>query len=194
MEEGYVPVRRDPGLQQGRSRGFLHPRNAGADRGDRRHRAAELWHHARRWPTCRSPSSATPGSEPDAAWRKAAEARIEKIRKGDLTVLVKDAAGKPVPGAEVAVRMKKHAFLWGTAVSASAFSNGRMTPENLATLQAGDPQELQLRGDGEREQVAAVGQRGQPPGHHHGDRLAARQRPDRSAATTWCGPPGTTRT
>ena len=71
------------------------------------------------------------GSEPTAAWRKAAEARIEKVRKGDLTVLVKDAAGKPVPGAEVAVRMKKHAFLWGTAVNASAFSNARMTPENL---------------------------------------------------------------
>jgi endo-1,4-beta-xylanase len=71
------------------------------------------------------------GSEPTAAWRKAAEARIEKVRKGDLTVLVKDGAGKPVPGAQVAVRMKKHAFLWGTAVNASAFSNGRMTPENL---------------------------------------------------------------
>jgi endo-1,4-beta-xylanase len=71
------------------------------------------------------------GSEPTAAWRKAAEARIEKVRKGDLTVSVKDGAGKPVSGAQVAVRMKKHAFLWGTAVNASAFSNGRMTPENL---------------------------------------------------------------
>ena len=71
------------------------------------------------------------GSEPTAAWRKAADARIEKLRKGDLTVLVKDAGGKPVPGAQVAVRMKKHAFLWGTAVNASSFSNGRMTPETL---------------------------------------------------------------
>jgi endo-1,4-beta-xylanase len=71
------------------------------------------------------------GSEPTAAWRKAAEARIEQNRKGNLTVLVKDAAGKPVPGAQVTVRMKRPAFLWGTAVNASAFSNGRMTPENL---------------------------------------------------------------
>jgi endo-1,4-beta-xylanase len=71
------------------------------------------------------------GSEPTAAWRKAAEARIEKVRKGDLTVLVKDAAGKPVPGAQVAVRMKKHAFLWGTAVNAASFSNGRMPAETL---------------------------------------------------------------
>lgn len=72
------------------------------------------------------------GSEPGAAWRKAAEERIEKIRKGDLTVLVKDKAGKPVRGADVAVRMRKHAFLFGTAVSGGSFSNGRMTPENLA--------------------------------------------------------------
>ena len=71
------------------------------------------------------------GSEPTAAWRNAAETRIEQNRKGNLTVLVKDAAGKPAPGAQVTVRMKKHAFLWGTAVNASAFSNGRMTPENL---------------------------------------------------------------
>ena len=72
------------------------------------------------------------GEEPDAAWRKAAQSRIEQVRKGDLTVVVKDAAGKPVRNAEVAVRMKKHAFHFGTAVSGAAFSNGRMTPENLA--------------------------------------------------------------
>ncbi len=72
------------------------------------------------------------GSEPNAAWRKAAEARIEKNRKGDLTVVVKDSAGKPVRGAEVAVHMRKHAFLWGTAVNASSFSNGRMNAETLA--------------------------------------------------------------
>jgi GH35 family endo-1,4-beta-xylanase len=72
------------------------------------------------------------GSEPGAAWRQAAEERIEKIRKGDLTVVVKNKAGKPVRGAEVAVRMKKHAFLFGTAVSGIAFSSGRMSAENLA--------------------------------------------------------------
>jgi len=72
------------------------------------------------------------GSESGAAWRKAAEARIEKIRKGDLTVVVKDKSGKPVRGAEVAVRMRKHAFLFGTAVSGAAFSSGRMSAENLA--------------------------------------------------------------
>jgi endo-1,4-beta-xylanase len=72
------------------------------------------------------------GSEPDAAWRKAAEARIEKIRKGDLTVFVKDKAGKPVRGAQVAVRMRKHEFLFGTAVNATALSSQRLSAENLA--------------------------------------------------------------
>jgi endo-1,4-beta-xylanase len=72
------------------------------------------------------------GSEPGAAWRKAAEARIEKIRKGDLTVVVKDKAGKPVRNAEVAVHMKKHAFRFGTAVSGMAMNGTRITPENLA--------------------------------------------------------------
>jgi endo-1,4-beta-xylanase len=72
------------------------------------------------------------GSEPNAVWRKAAETRIEKIRKGDLTVMVKDKAGKPVRGAEVAVRMRKHAFLFGTAVNATALSSQRLSAENLA--------------------------------------------------------------
>jgi endo-1,4-beta-xylanase len=72
------------------------------------------------------------GSEPGAAWRKAAEARIEKIRKGNLSVVVKDKEGKPVRGAEVSVRMRKHAFLFGTAVNATAFSSQRLSAENLA--------------------------------------------------------------
>ena len=72
------------------------------------------------------------GSEPGAAWRKAAEERIEKIRKGDLTVIVKNQAGKPVAGAEIAVRMRRHAFLFGTAVSGAEFSSTRISPEDLA--------------------------------------------------------------
>ena len=57
------------------------------------------------------------GREADAAWRKAALARIDQIRKGDLTVSVKDAAGQPVVGADIQVRMTRQAFHWGTAVS-----------------------------------------------------------------------------
>ena len=116
------------------------------------------------------------GSEPTAAWRKAAEARIEKIRKGDLTVVVKDAAGKPVPGAQVAVRMKKHAFLWGTAVNAASFSNGRMAPENLERYKQEILKNFNvavMENENKWPQWSIVRQ---PPGHHQGDRLAARER------------------
>lgn len=56
------------------------------------------------------------GREPDAPWRKAALERIEKGRKADLTLRVTDAQGKAVPDARVQVRMKRHAFPFGTPV------------------------------------------------------------------------------
>ncbi|MDB4562731.1 endo-1,4-beta-xylanase [Akkermansiaceae bacterium] len=58
------------------------------------------------------------GREKDAAWRKEALARIEKIRKADLVVQVVDADGKPIPNAEVKVEMKRHAFRFGNTVNA----------------------------------------------------------------------------
>ena len=58
------------------------------------------------------------GSEPDAAWRAAAAERIEKFRKGDLKVVVKDATGKPLPHAQVQAEMKRSAFGIGTCVLA----------------------------------------------------------------------------
>lgn len=56
------------------------------------------------------------GREADAPWRAEAEARIEKYRKGDLTIIVRDRAGKPVPNTEVKVEMTRSAFRWGVAV------------------------------------------------------------------------------
>ncbi len=61
-----------------------------------------------------------PGGEPDAAWRKAAQERIEKIRKGDLNIIVRDAKGKPIEGAEVIVKQTRQKFGFGSAVSAKA--------------------------------------------------------------------------
>jgi GH35 family endo-1,4-beta-xylanase len=58
------------------------------------------------------------GRELDAPWRKVALGKIERIRKGDLTIHVLDSAGKPVAGTKVTVRMKRHAFGWGSAVDA----------------------------------------------------------------------------
>lgn len=59
-----------------------------------------------------------PGREADAPWRKAALARIEKVRTTDVAVEVVDLAGKPVPGAKVSLDLKRHAFAFGTAVKA----------------------------------------------------------------------------
>lgn len=58
------------------------------------------------------------GREPDAAWRRAATERIDRIRKSNLSIVVIDGEGKPVPDASVRVRMTKHAFAFGSAVVA----------------------------------------------------------------------------
>ncbi len=50
------------------------------------------------------------------AWRKAADERIEKYRKAPLRISVKDAAGHPVPDAEVTILMRRQAYPFGTAV------------------------------------------------------------------------------
>lgn len=60
------------------------------------------------------------GREAGAPWRAAALARIEAIRKGELTVRLTDAGGRPVPGASVAVTQRRHAFGFGSAVAAAA--------------------------------------------------------------------------
>jgi GH35 family endo-1,4-beta-xylanase len=57
-----------------------------------------------------------PGREPDAPWRQAALDRIERTRKADLSAVVRDAAGKPVAGAEVTLTLRRHAFGFGSAV------------------------------------------------------------------------------
>jgi len=62
------------------------------------------------------------GREPDSAWRKEAAERIERYRKADLRVEVVDAGGKPVPGAEVEIKQKSHAFGFGSCVVASVIT------------------------------------------------------------------------
>ncbi len=62
------------------------------------------------------------GRELDAPWRAEADARIEKLRKGQLTVRVVDAEGKPIEGAKVNVAMKRHLFGFGSAVDPTMLS------------------------------------------------------------------------
>ena len=83
------------------------------------------------------------GRKPDAPWRGAAAERIEKLRKADLSITVVDAAGKSVPDASVAVRMKKHAFVFGscyaprTIVDAGAADAKKYRETFLANFNAG---------------------------------------------------------
>ncbi|GAA5199160.1 hypothetical protein GCM10023322_74110 [Rugosimonospora acidiphila] len=59
------------------------------------------------------------GRDPNAAWRTAADQRIDEYRKGNLNVSVVDTKGKPVNGATVRVSEQRSAFDFGTADDAS---------------------------------------------------------------------------
>jgi endo-1,4-beta-xylanase len=59
------------------------------------------------------------GREAGAIWRAAALQRLEALRKADLVISVQDAQGRPVPGAAVEVRLRRHAFGFGSAVDAT---------------------------------------------------------------------------
>lgn len=50
---------------------------------------------------------------PSPAWREQAQINIEKYRKGDLTVALQSADGKPLPGMPVKLEMISHAFGFG---------------------------------------------------------------------------------
>ena len=60
------------------------------------------------------------GQEADAPWRAAALARIERIRKGDLTIRTVDADNRPVAGVRITMHQTRQAFAFGTAVAADA--------------------------------------------------------------------------
>ena len=57
------------------------------------------------------------GCEENAQWRKDALAKIERIRKGDINVIVKDKDGNAVPDADVKLDMYEHEFLFSVAVN-----------------------------------------------------------------------------
>jgi GH35 family endo-1,4-beta-xylanase len=52
----------------------------------------------------------------DFQWRLDAWERIEEIRKGDITVIVRDGNGNAISGAQTEAVMYEHEFRWGTAV------------------------------------------------------------------------------
>lgn len=68
------------------------------------------------------------GREPDAPWRADALARIERIRKGDLTVRVVKADGRPASGATVSAVQRRSAFGFGTMVTPDIFHGQPLKP------------------------------------------------------------------
>ena len=69
------------------------------------------------------------GREPGARWRIAAEERIEKIRKGDITVRVINPDGTPAQGTAIKIKLLKHSFAFGSAVN-SKFLFARNREDN----------------------------------------------------------------
>jgi hypothetical protein len=59
-------------------------------------------------------------------WVDQSNKQIEKIRKGDLRVIVVDAAGKPLPGVVVHYRQESHAFRWGIKFDPAWRKDGRL--------------------------------------------------------------------
>ena len=57
------------------------------------------------------------GREANAPWRKTANDRIEKLRKGQLSVQLLDADGKPIANKQVTLKMQRHAFPFGAAMN-----------------------------------------------------------------------------
>jgi GH35 family endo-1,4-beta-xylanase len=65
------------------------------------------------------------GMEEGAQWREEALQRIEKIRKGDFKLVIKDENGNIIPNANIKVNMTEHEFQWGTAVSTPLLAEGQ---------------------------------------------------------------------
>jgi len=57
-----------------------------------------------------------------AGWRSEADSRIESLRKGDLTVEVRGRDRAPWKDAHVEYRLKRHSFLFGTAIAHAPFA------------------------------------------------------------------------
>jgi endo-1,4-beta-xylanase len=70
------------------------------------------------------PSPASPGG-PDGAddWRSDADRRIERIRKRDLVVELRGRDKAAVANARVEFRLKRHGFLFGTAIAHNPFAD-----------------------------------------------------------------------
>ncbi len=72
----------------------------------------------------------------EAPWRAEALERIEKVRKGDFKVVVKDKDGNPVPNADVKFDMFEHEFQIGAALDGDFWNpnHTKYTTNNVQSL------------------------------------------------------------
>jgi endo-1,4-beta-xylanase len=59
-----------------------------------------------------------------ADWRSEADLRIERLRKGDFSVELRGKDGAPLKAAQVEYQLKRHDFLFGTAIAYAPFTDG----------------------------------------------------------------------
>ncbi len=79
-----------------------------------------LTNHARTAPLSAFVNDLTyAGREADAGWRVLADEAIERHRKADFTVELRDAEGFPMGGVPVGLKLVRHGFGFGSAVAAS---------------------------------------------------------------------------
>lgn len=79
-----------------------------------------LSNHGKVAPVSAFPNDVTyAGREPDAAWRASALDSIEKVRKANLTLDLRDAAGFPLADIPIEIKLRRHTFAFGSAVAAS---------------------------------------------------------------------------
>lgn len=64
------------------------------------------------------------GSAPDSPWRKEAQARIEQYRKGDFTLKLTDANGRPMQGVQIQGKLKQHLYGFGSTLGAPVLLPG----------------------------------------------------------------------
>ncbi|MGY4386107.1 endo-1,4-beta-xylanase [Pedobacter sp. UYP24] len=69
------------------------------------------------------------GRAADAAWRKVALERINRIRKADLHIQVMNSAGRPEKNAKITCRLIESEFGFGTAVSADLIADNKTGTE-----------------------------------------------------------------
>ena len=74
-----------------------------------------------------TPAISYPGQDTDAAWRKEAAERIARYRMSGFELQVTDPRGNPLPGAKVTLRQKRHAYLFGTCVSAARLTDAEFS-------------------------------------------------------------------